>query len=158
MERAPSVWYGKGKDAHVWARRYLHPSHTPAGHNDAVAGSVVERTHPTAVLRRAGNGVVLDMAWTGHLQVPRHKSGMSADEMAACLPELQRVAAEYIVPQLGPGTLPEMRCFDPNRCGCLDWGGKYHPARNGRACPPGAAVLVIVMILVAGCSRSATKP
>ncbi|KAK3339772.1 hypothetical protein B0T25DRAFT_560588 [Lasiosphaeria hispida] len=123
-----------GENTHVWVRRCLHPSHNAPTSHDALEKSVAERMHPTAVLRRGGNAVVLDMAWTGHLRVP-HNSDISADDMAACLPELRRGAAEHIVPQAGPGMLPEMRCFDPNRCGCLDWGGKYPP--NSRwACMP----------------------
>ncbi|KAK5655711.1 hypothetical protein OQA88_5248 [Cercophora sp. LCS_1] len=119
---------------HVWVRRCLHPSHNaPMGH-DALDKSAAKQSHPTAVLRRGGNAVVLEMAWTGHLPVP-NSSEISADEVVVCLPGLRRGAAEYIVPQTGPGMPPEMRCFDPNRCGCLDWGEKYPP--NSRwACMP----------------------
>lgn len=109
----------------------MHPSHTPpAGRHDVGLdeSATVERTHPTAVLRRAGDAVVLDLGWTGHLQVPDDTSeAISAAEMEALLPGLRRGAAEYIVPQATPGTPPEMRYFDPNRCGCLDWSKKYPP-------------------------------
>ncbi|KAK3375618.1 hypothetical protein B0T24DRAFT_676543 [Lasiosphaeria ovina] len=32
--------------------------------------------------------------------------------------------AEFLVPQSAPGPLPEMRCFDPNRCQCLHFAGE----------------------------------
>ncbi|KAK4447233.1 hypothetical protein QBC34DRAFT_410144 [Podospora aff. communis PSN243] len=55
--------------------------------------------------------------------------------MERCIAALRRGAAEYIVPQAVPGMVPEMRCFDPNRCACLDWGDKF-PSNSKWACMP----------------------
>ena len=130
----------------------MHPSHTPpAGRHDVGLdeSATVERTHPTAVLRRAGDAVVLDLGWTGHLQVPDDTSeAISAAEMEALLPGLRKGAAEYIVPQATPGTPPEMRYFDPNRCGCLDWSKKYPPGSRWAYMPAWSGG--------AGCRRDAS--
>ncbi|KAK3360352.1 hypothetical protein B0T25DRAFT_128463 [Lasiosphaeria hispida] len=56
-------------------------------------------------------------------KAPEHR--FTAADMATHLRKLRRGAAEYIDPQAAPGTLPEMRCFDPNRYYCLDFGDIY---------------------------------
>ena len=118
----------------VLLRECRHPSHRPAHHGFDACGADVESEtaaamRPTAMLMKVGVCIVVHMKWTGHLQIPTPttETRLSANEMAMHLRELRRGAAEYLVPQAGPGTLPEMRCFDPNRCSCLDFGDKYPP-------------------------------
>jgi len=76
------------------------------------------------VLFVTNDSVCLEMEWTGHLRLPAGTTHMttavSQDGVVAGLRELRKGVAEYMVPQSGPGTLPEMRCFDPNRCACFD--------------------------------------
>ncbi|KAK3346963.1 hypothetical protein B0T25DRAFT_553284 [Lasiosphaeria hispida] len=113
-------------------RECRHPSHQPAHH-----GAVDDLGHyPMALLARSKRCVVLGMTWIGHLDLPSKETQFSASEMASCLLELRRGAAEYLIPQAGPGTLPEMRCFDPNNCGCLDPGDKYLPNTQWSLRPP----------------------
>ncbi|KAK0724927.1 hypothetical protein B0H67DRAFT_550603 [Lasiosphaeris hirsuta] len=48
---------------------------------------------------------------------------LTPSEIARQLEPFRQGAAEYIAPQSAPGCLPEMRCFDPNRCRCLRYVG-----------------------------------
>ena len=105
-----------------------HPSHAPKVEH-RVTGSEGMKTYrcPEAALWRRGSAVVLTLKWRGHIcQVP-HGLPIPATLMEERIRDLRRGAAEYIVPQAAPGTLPEMRCFDPNKCGCLDYGSRYPP-------------------------------
>jgi len=116
-----------------------HPSHVPIdhgveGYHDGINES---KARPTAILRWIGGCTVLCLTWTGHLHLPDMQNRLSADTMETCLRGLRKGAGEYIVPQAAPGKLPEMRCFDPNNCSCLDFGDKY-PANSRWALIPGS--------------------
>ncbi|KAK3340024.1 hypothetical protein B0T25DRAFT_367271 [Lasiosphaeria hispida] len=66
------------------------------------------------------------MSWTGHISLPKVNTNgqYSARTMTDHLSQLRLGAAEYIVPQQGPGLhIQEMRLFDPNRCGFLNYIG-----------------------------------
>jgi len=78
--------------------------------------------------------VVLDMGWTGHLRPPSDMEVSEVDR-AACLRELRRGAGEFLAPQAAPGMIPEMRCFDPNKCACLEHSDRY-PDNSRWACMP----------------------
>ncbi|KAK3358087.1 hypothetical protein B0T25DRAFT_540917 [Lasiosphaeria hispida] len=71
------------------------------------------------------NGFLLTASWVAHLPLPEPASSgrYSVGDMTDRLRLLRRGAAEYIAPQSGPGYLPEMRLFDPNRCNFLDYTG-----------------------------------
>jgi len=120
----------------VLLRECRHPSHQAAHHSFNAYGAGVESEtaaaamRPTAMLMKVGVCIVLQMTWTGHLQIPTPlttKTRLSANDMVMYLGGLRQGAAEYLIPQARPGTLPEMRCFDPNHCSCLDFGDKYPP-------------------------------
>ncbi|KAK4441939.1 hypothetical protein QBC34DRAFT_364592 [Podospora aff. communis PSN243] len=129
--------YDAANPPQVLLRECRHPSHRPAHHGfdacgfgaDMESETAAAAVRPTAMLMKAGVRIVVHMKWTGHLQVPTPaaETRLSANDMAMHLRELRRGAAEYLVPQAGPGTLPEMRCFDSNHCSCLDFGDKHPP-------------------------------
>lgn len=118
---------------HVLLKECRHPRHRPAHYH--VNSEVAARARPKAELggSYSSMSIWIRMSWTGHLSIPQAttETRISADEMAAHLVGLRRGAGEYLVPEAGPGgTLPEMRCFDPNYCSCLvDFGDKY-PAHS----------------------------
>jgi len=109
----------------VLLKQCLHPSHLPA-HHGPVDG---ERHHPMVLLTLWDrDAVVLSMTWTGHLDLSNTQTPLSAKATTNFLRKLRRGAAEFLVPQAGPGVaLPEMKYFDPNNCCCLDFGDKYPP-------------------------------
>ncbi|KAK0653137.1 hypothetical protein B0T16DRAFT_388274 [Cercophora newfieldiana] len=55
--------------------------------------------------------------------VPRN-SPITAAAMEERIHELRRGTGEYIFPETAPGALPEMDCFNPQTCGCLEYGRK----------------------------------
>jgi len=66
------------------------------------------------------------LEWVGHLHVPDlDEGGVQGTPafMRQQLEGLRRGAAEFIVPEIAPGRLLEMRCFDPNQCVCLRYEG-----------------------------------
>ncbi|KAK3935548.1 hypothetical protein QBC46DRAFT_297878 [Diplogelasinospora grovesii] len=98
------------------------PSHLPAHHD-----IVPEMGYPSATIEGSSTTAIrLVMEWSGHLLIPE-RSGDSKGrrftpgEITDLLKEFRQGVAEFIVPQSAPGSLPEMRCFDPNRCRCLHY-------------------------------------
>jgi len=79
--------------------------------------------------------VKLEMEWTGFLKLPDKYERLESIEMARLLAKFRQnnPPAEFILPQPGPGPLPEMRCFDPNKCRCLHYVGQenFSRAENG---------------------------
>ncbi|KAK0657894.1 hypothetical protein B0T16DRAFT_402690 [Cercophora newfieldiana] len=68
------------------------------------------------------------MSWEGHMRLPpgaMRESPIPAKFIEERVRDLRRGAAEHIIPQATAGSLPEMRCFDPNKCACLDFGSRY---------------------------------
>ncbi|KAK1757993.1 hypothetical protein QBC47DRAFT_357895 [Echria macrotheca] len=140
-----------GKAKCVILKQCKHPSHEPKISHDVQSpeGPVISRhTCPWAALWRCGHAVVLDLRWTGHMchVSPDENGSFSAAAMEQRIHELRRGAAEYMVPQTGPGNtnLPEMRCFDPNACGCLDYGGRYPSFSRSAVRPDGADTCCLV--------------
>ncbi|KAK4447357.1 hypothetical protein QBC34DRAFT_440111 [Podospora aff. communis PSN243] len=85
--------------------------------------------YPSMTMIRNDEGPSLCMEWTGHLQLGPETTGerVTPDDMARLIKRFRRgTPAEYIVPQPAPGRLPEMRCFDPNRCRCLLYAGREY--------------------------------
>jgi len=96
------------------------------------------RNYPTIRLFRKGQYAVLHMRWSGHLLLPEPEPGrcLSAEDMAAHLRKLRKSVGKFLLPQAAPGQIPEMRCFDPNKCCCLDFGDKYPPNARWSLAPP----------------------
>ncbi|KAK3339788.1 hypothetical protein B0T25DRAFT_363488 [Lasiosphaeria hispida] len=96
-------------------------SHIPTNHG--IAAEVYPRLE---LIYRRNYGFLLTATWSGHLPLSELVSSgrhYSVGDITDRLRLLRRGAAEYIAPQSGPGYLPEMRLFDPNRCGFLDHTG-----------------------------------
>lgn len=85
-----------------------------------------------SVEKKFGGGISVYMRWTGHLRLPESddttskqlSARIAADTMRQRLEQFRRGSpAGFIAPQLRPGRLMEMQCFDPNRCSCLQYSG-----------------------------------
>ncbi|KAH8680552.1 hypothetical protein BX600DRAFT_444671, partial [Xylariales sp. PMI_506] len=123
-----------GRLATVHLRSCNHPSHGPRHRDGANLLAVGERTIPRDTVQGHSNGdVTLALEWAGHLNLPE------LDDVDLLTPELihkklkqdiRPGAAEHIVPELPPGRLPEMICFDPNRCSCLHYPGSEQLGRG----------------------------
>ncbi|KAK3363892.1 hypothetical protein B0T25DRAFT_528670 [Lasiosphaeria hispida] len=112
----------------IFLKRCSHASHAPKVKHGVTGSEGMKMcTYPEATLWRRGFAVVLTLRWTGHICQLSHDTPMPAALMEERIRDMRRGAAEYIVPQATPGALPEMRCFDPNKCGCLDFGSRYPP-------------------------------
>ncbi|KAK3364345.1 hypothetical protein B0T25DRAFT_61510 [Lasiosphaeria hispida] len=116
-------------------------SHLPAHHHGRRADGDEAGYCPSITITGSKSTAIrLYMEWTGHvLLVPqgypagnpggqerKKKERMTPTNMVRLLKRFRRDApAEFIVPQSAPGcALPEMRCFDPNRCRCLQYVGQ----------------------------------
>ncbi|KAK3358004.1 hypothetical protein B0T25DRAFT_540740 [Lasiosphaeria hispida] len=100
--------------------------HMPTNHDITSQRLAEARVYPRLSLDcRRGSGFYLVVVWSGHLPLPEPVSSgrYSVGDITDRLSLLRRGAAEYIAPQSGPGYLPEMRLFDPNRCSFLDYTG-----------------------------------
>ncbi len=99
---------------------------------------------PSAHIEYTPDGVrALVLQWTGHCTIlerqPLPGGRLMPAQLARDLDGFRLnpgSVAGNLVPQPGPGNLlfrgvrgrgfpPEMRCFDPSKCSCLDWGREY---------------------------------
>ncbi|KAK0641288.1 hypothetical protein B0T16DRAFT_213244 [Cercophora newfieldiana] len=133
-------------DEYVEIKRCRHPSHHMSGgrpshmagvdwlmgdEEEEVEEDEWERSCPKAMLSLDGAGaVVLGIEWVCHFRLPVGIEEVSKEKLASCLGEARRGVGEFLAPQPGPGMIPEMRCFDPNKCGCLDYGEDRYPANS----------------------------
>lgn len=102
-----------------------HESHYPQCHNDSQAGIFTANSiiKPQArVVHVRGRLETLVMEWQGHLLIdtPANQA-TSPSSVHQQLQKWRKGAAISIAPILAPGRLPEMNCFDPNVCSCLDY-------------------------------------
>jgi len=107
-------------------------SHLPVHHHSKYG---TDSGYPSVTITGSRSTAVrLDIKWTGHMLLPEQpsplhsrdgKKKLTPTEMTRLLKHFRRgTPAEFIVPQSSPGSLPEMRCFDPNRCRCLHYPGE----------------------------------
>lgn len=106
-----------------------HPSHMPLHHNDDIIRKCGESLLLSALVVTNSKGHQMSLRWTGHLRLADHgdhEEGrrLTSIEMTRLLGEFRQDAAQFIVPQHTANSLPEMRCFDPNRCSCLHYPGE----------------------------------
>ncbi|KAK1764002.1 hypothetical protein QBC33DRAFT_613427 [Phialemonium atrogriseum] len=95
------------------------PSHIPKHHGPHSIHTLHANIQPTvAVETTIKSNIVVELRWVGHLRLP----DLGCDELGHCK-RLRKGAAEFIAPELPPGRLTEMSCFDPNRCCCLQYSG-----------------------------------
>lgn len=69
-------------------------------------------------------GEYIYLSWTAHLPLRPTEWPITAALLRTRLPELRNNAGRFICPPLaaGPGMdLPELCCFDPNSCGCVNF-------------------------------------
>jgi len=104
---------------HILLKECTHASHELKVKHCVATGTegLKQYTYPEAALWRRGSAVVLTLKWRGHIcQLSSHHDHgkpMPAALMEERIRDLRRGVAEYIVPQEGPGPIPEMPCFDP---------------------------------------------
>ncbi|KAK0655468.1 hypothetical protein B0T16DRAFT_487004 [Cercophora newfieldiana] len=110
-------------------------SHLPTRHlhqQQAADGDEAGYYPSITITGSKSTAIRLCMEWTGCLPLrlatrdeEDEKSLVTPGEMARLLKRFRHGSpAEFIVPQSTLGSLPEMRCFDPNRCRCLHYAGK----------------------------------
>lgn len=103
-----------------------HDSHI-SSHHDSKAAVIqsAKGPRPHAYLKGIHNHrICLRLHWQGHLLVedPGTQSTTPAN-LRQQLERLRQGAAEFIAPEMAPGRLLEMNCFDPNHCSCLHFEG-----------------------------------
>ena len=105
--------------------RCSHESHLPVHHGSKIFG-IEEAVQPSAILEgRSRNRMTLVLSWQGHMLVePPCPRGTSPNHLRRQIHRLRKGVAEYIAPEMSPGRLPEMTCFDPNSCSCLHFDGQ----------------------------------
>lgn len=98
-----------------------HPSHLPMHHRKFLLRRAPLR--PTLEMDQSyGRSAVI--SHTAHLDLSGHgNEPITAEAFRAHIRELRKGPAGDIVPEYAPGILPELRCFDPSRCGCLVYPG-----------------------------------
>ncbi|KAB5518187.1 hypothetical protein GE09DRAFT_515266 [Coniochaeta sp. 2T2.1] len=85
---------------------------------------------PPSNVDSATGSTVAVIGWTAHLPLPTPSeecTRLTPAVMDQLLRDMRKgTAAEHIAPELAPGRLLEMNCFDPNLCSCLDYPGMKH--------------------------------
>lgn len=103
------------------------PSHLPKHHRSGDFQPRHADMYPCATVEGSSHGPVeLVLRWVGHLSLPEmdDKEVLTAEFMHEKIKQdLRPGAAEHIAPALSTGRIPEMGCFDPNRCCCLSYPG-----------------------------------
>ncbi|KAI1076570.1 hypothetical protein F5B20DRAFT_594033 [Whalleya microplaca] len=96
-------------------------SHIPEHHG---ANSTLhhEEMYPTATIEGSSKGpITLEISWTGHLPVVERTA--TPTTLRSQFEQFRSGVAQFIAPERYPGRIPEMNCFDPHRCSCLDYPG-----------------------------------
>ena len=120
-----------------------HPSHGSRQkyHGDprpgiSVSGSQEHETPVAALMGGSGMLVELWLCGTGHVFVaglgggsPNHKRAATPAFVCRAVRHSRKGLGEYLAPEMGPGRLMEMNCFDPNRCCCLRYSGMEPSSR-----------------------------
>lgn len=116
-----------------------NPSHLPKHHGIGDTHMDYIEEYPYATIQ--GNyqsDIDLVLRWVGHLYLPEldDKQRLSPELVHQKLEQdIRPGAAEHIAPELPPGRLPEMLCFDPNRCSCLSYPGNEQLGRGWSLMP-----------------------
>lgn len=142
----------QGRRVHVPVIRCEDSTHIPRNHGSNSPQVFYGDEFPeVSVVWDIEGSVAIHMRWTGHLNLPgvdtiaNHYNEppmpMAADTMRQLLQKFRKTSpAEFIAPELQPGRLMEMQCFDPNRCSCLHYkGSELLPAHKWQVTPSGDA-------------------
>jgi hypothetical protein len=99
--------------------------HAPRNHNPNSSHMHTSYMQPTIVIE--GNNkrdIVVKLLWTGHLPLPKINNRQATpDFVSQHFTKFRQGAAECIAPEISPGRLMEMVCFDINKCNCLHYAG-----------------------------------
>lgn len=115
--------------------RCCHRSHIPVFHAPQTASFAHARdSFPSAsITKLSGNRLALVLRCQSHMLVEKPcQHATTPSRLRKQLQESRKGVAEFIAPEMAPGRLPEMNCFDPNRCSCLHLEGSEHLRRWGR--------------------------
>ena len=97
-------------------------AHVP-DHHGACSPQVLGQTiHPTSIATGSKfHATVVSLPWTTYIRLPEHgpNKQITSEVIRRLLEKIRLGVAQFIDPELPPGRLPEMSCFDPNRCCCL---------------------------------------
>ncbi|CAG9949761.1 unnamed protein product [Clonostachys rosea f. rosea IK726] len=108
--------------ARIQLSRCDHTDHHPKHHNLAMALQC-RKVSPSAEIRGVeGHSLILSLTWQGHMLV-EGDAPIKPEVLCKQLGQFRKGVAQFIAPRLPPGRLPEMSCFDPNRCDCLYFEG-----------------------------------
>jgi hypothetical protein len=111
-----------------------------ASHLATHHGGATGVDHPLFELYRKRGITAVRMTWRGHIALPEasltYGKYLQSEMLHHMLQIRLRGPGRFIVPAPGPGNPPEMRLFDPNRCGLLDYTGTCAspPNANHEAC------------------------
>lgn len=119
------------KLAKVFLDKCQHESHSPNHHRKDTSQTNYQMTYPVIqICGSVDNPIWVELVWHGHLYLPN--TGFDEEgynEIATPtlirqqLEQFRQGVAKYIAPEISPGRLIEMSCFDPNRCSCLRYAG-----------------------------------
>lgn len=119
--------------------------HTPQDHCFGPGVVGLTGTNPSAVIEGENGGEVISIVfrWTGHLSLPKLSSDelginkeVTPEVMHKCFEQFRGGVAGHIAPEMPPGRIIEMSCFDPNRCSCLHYPGANILPSNWELTPP----------------------
>ncbi|CAG9975501.1 unnamed protein product [Clonostachys byssicola] len=108
--------------ARIPLSRYEHPEHHSKHHKEAMKVQCPNVSPYVEIYGVEGHDLVLSLNWQGHMVV-EGDAPIKPAVLCKQLEEFRKGVAEFIAPKLPPGRLPEMSCFDPNRCDCLYFEG-----------------------------------
>jgi hypothetical protein len=117
--------------ANVLLSQCGHSSHFPKHHNKHPFLTNQQTICPAITVTGNRNSrIFIELIWYGHLCLPdigfddEGNNNMAIPYlMRQQLRQFRQGTAEFIVPEIYPGRLLEMNCFDPNRCSCLRYTG-----------------------------------
>lgn len=118
--------------------------HTPQDHCFGPGVFGLTGTNPRAIIEGDnGREINIVLRWTGHLSLPKLSSNelginkdVTPEVMHKYLGQFRSGVAEHIAPEMPPGRIIEMSCFEPNRCSCLHYPGANILPGNWALTPP----------------------
>jgi hypothetical protein len=119
------------REARILHRVCGSASHIPAHHGFDSSHTLNQNIHPVVSLVRRGpprrGCIEVEVEWDGHMDLgpalQRHGQ-ITPAILRQELDSFRQGTAEFLAPEIPPGRLAEMSCFDPNRCGCLAYPGQ----------------------------------
>ncbi|KAI0134032.1 hypothetical protein BJ170DRAFT_716358 [Xylariales sp. AK1849] len=111
-----------------------------ASKNHSIHSSHMHTSYMQPTIIIEGNkkrDVVVKLLWTGHLPIPKAQNYQATPGFVhEQFLQFRQGVAEYIAPELSPGRLMEMVCFDLNKCNCLHYAGLEKLSSQWQLAPP----------------------